>query len=150
MWARSPSISNCSAAMVIPLWLKTKVEAGALPSTTSASAPSRPSTDITGTLVDHGDGTYTYTFYRDIRQIKAEVDAMTVSAPNNKADLGDLTFDANLVHRMTIQLSGNAPGTGSNTPDGVEVSGYPGVPLTKPLDVIYDFVPATGQPAVKR
>jgi len=118
-----------------------------VPSTTSPAAPSRPSTDNTGTLVDHGDGTYTYTFYRDIRQIKAEVDAMTVSAPNNKADLGDLTFDSSLVHRMTIQLSGNAPGTGSNTPDAVEVSGYPGVPLTKPLDVIYDFVPASGQPA---
>ena len=30
MWARSPLISSCSAAMVIPLWLKTKAEAGAL------------------------------------------------------------------------------------------------------------------------
>src|SRR5690349_9278929 len=32
-----------------------------VPSTTAAAAPSRPSTDNTGTLVDHGDGTYTYT-----------------------------------------------------------------------------------------
>ena len=44
---------------------------------------------------------------------------MTVTAPNNKADLGDLTYDASLVHRLTIQLSGNAPGTGTNTPNGV-------------------------------
>jgi len=116
-----------------------------VPTTTAAAAPTRPSTDNTGTLVDHGDGTYTYTFYRDVTQIKSQVDAMTVSAPNNKADLGDLTYAPSLVHRLTIQLSGNAPGTGTNTPNGVEVAGYPGVPLTKAVDVIYDFVPATGQ-----
>jgi OmcA/MtrC family decaheme c-type cytochrome len=116
-----------------------------VPTTTAAAAPSRPSTDNTGTLVDHGDGTYTYTFYRDIQQIKAQVDGMTVSAPNNKADLGDLTYDPSRVHRLTIQLSGNAPGTGTNTPNGVEVSGYPGVPLIKAVDVIYDFNPATLQ-----
>lgn len=118
-----------------------------VPTTTAASAPSRPSTDNTGTLVDHGDGTYTYTFWRDVTQIKSQIEAMTVSGSNNKADLGDLTYDPNLVHRITIQLSGNAPGTGSNTPNAVEVTGYPGVPLTRPVDTIYDFVPATGQPA---
>jgi OmcA/MtrC family decaheme c-type cytochrome len=116
-----------------------------VPTTSAAAAPSRPSTDNTGTLVDHGDGRYTYTFYRDIRNIKAQVDGMTVSAPNNKADLGDLTFEPNLVHRLTIQISGNAPGTGTNTPNGVEVPGYPGVPLTRAIDVIYDFTPASGQ-----
>ena len=115
------------------------------PTTTAPAAPTRPTTDNTGTLVDHGDGTYSYTFYRDVRQIKAQIDGMTVSAPNNKADLGDLTFDASLVHRLTIQLSGSAPGTGTNTPNGVEVQGFPAVSLTKAVDVIYDFVPATGQ-----
>ncbi|MGB8328278.1 MAG: OmcA/MtrC family decaheme c-type cytochrome [Steroidobacteraceae bacterium] len=115
------------------------------PTTTAASAPTRPGTDNTGTLVDHGDGTYTYTFWRDVTQIKSQVDAMSVSAPNNKADLGDLTYDKSRVHRLTIQLSGNAPGTGTNTPNAVEVAGYPGVPLIAPVDVIYDFVPATGQ-----
>ena len=115
-----------------------------VPSTSSAAAPSRPSTDNTGTLVDHGDGTYTYTFYRDIKNIKSQIDGMTVSAPNNKADLGDLTYDGTLVHRLTIQLSGSAPGTGSNTPTGVEVPGYPSVNLTKAVDVIYDFTPSTG------
>jgi len=118
-----------------------------VPSTTSAAAPSRPSTDNTGTLVDHGDGSYTYTFYRDITQIKAQVDGMTVSGNNNKADLDDLTYDPNLVHRLTIQISGNAPGTGTNTPNGVAFNSLPGVPITVPLDVIYDFVPATGQAA---
>ena len=113
----------------------------------TASTPTRPSTDNTGTLVDHGDGTYTYTFWRDVTQIKAQVDGMTVSGANNKADLGDLTYEPNLVHRLTIQVSGNAPGTGSNTPNAVEVTGFPAVPMTNPVDVIYDFVPATGAPA---
>ncbi len=116
-----------------------------VPTTTAAAAPTRPSTDNTGTLVDHGDGTYTYTFYRDVPNIKAQVSAMTVSGANNKADLGDLTYDPTLVHRLTIQLSGNAPGTGNNTPNGVEISGYPGVALTNPVDTIYDFIPAQGQ-----
>ena len=112
-------------------------------------APTRPSTDNTGTLVDNKDGTYTYTFYRDVPGIKAQVDAMTVTAPNNKADLGDLTYDASLTHRLTIQISGNAPGTGTNTANGVQT--VAGVPMTKPVDVVYDFVPATGAaPAAAR
>ena len=67
---------------------------------------------------------------------------MTVSAPNDIADLGDLTFDPTLVHRLTIQLSGNAPGTGTNTPDGVQT--VPGVVMTHPADAIYDFIPGNG------
>jgi len=111
----------------------------------TAAAPTRPSTDNTGTLVDNGDGSYKYTFYRDVPQTKATVDAMTVTgAANNKADLGDLTYEPNLVHRLTIQVSGNAPGTGTNTPNAVAFNTVPAVPMTKPLDVIYDFVPATG------
>jgi len=106
------------------------------------SAPTRPSTDNTGKLVDNGNGTYTYTFYRDVPGIKALVDAMTVTAPNNKADLGDLTYNANATHRLTIQISGAAPGTGTNTANGVQIT--PAVNLQKPVDVIYDFVPATG------
>ncbi len=121
----------------------------------TASLPSKPSTDNTGTLVDNGDGTYKYTFSRDITTMKATVAAMTASAaaasPNNKvADLGDLTYDPNLTHRLTIQLAGNAPGTGlttdrggANTPDGT--GSIPGVPMKKPFDVAYDFIPATGK-----
>ena len=67
---------------------------------------------------------------------------MTVSAPNNTADLGDLTYDSSLVHRLTIQLAGNAPGTGSNTPTGV--TNVPGVPLQNAVDAIYDFTPSSG------
>ena len=110
----------------------------------AAPAPTRPSTDNTGTLVDNGDGTYKYTFYRDVTKIKDQVAAMTDPAGSNKADLGDLTYDANLTHRLTIQISGNAPGTGTNTPNAVQV--VAGVPLKQAVDVIYDFIPATGNP----
>ncbi len=107
-----------------------------------AATPTRPSTDNTGTLVDNGDGTYAYTFYRDITKIKDQVAAMTVSPPNVLADLGDLTYDATLVHRLTIQLSGNAPGTGNNTPTAV--TNVPGVALEHAVDAIFDFTPSGG------
>jgi OmcA/MtrC family decaheme c-type cytochrome len=116
-----------------------------VPTTTAAAAPTRPSTDNTGTLVDNGDGSYKYTFYRDVTKIKDVVAAMTVTGVNNKADLGDLTYNASLTHRLTIQLSGNAPGTGSNTPNGATL--VAAVPMKKPVDVIYDFIPATGKEA---
>ena len=61
------------------------------------------------------------------------------------ADLGDLTWEPNLVHRLTIQISGNAPGTGTNTANGVQTT--TGVPMTNPLDIVYDFIPATGKTA---
>ncbi len=118
-----------------------------------ASAPRGPTTDNTGTLVDQGkqnpndatkQGVYTYTFWRDITQVKAQIDGMTVSGTNNKADLGDLTYDPTRVHRLTIQVSGNAPGTGTNTPNGVAFNTVPGVALATPFDAIYDFVPAGG------
>ena len=116
-----------------------------VPTTTAAAAPTRPSTDNTGTLVDNKDGTYQYTFYRNVVAMKDTVAGMTVSAPNNKADLGDLTYEPNLAHRLSIQLSGNAPGTGTNTPNAVQTTA--GVPLKNPVDVLYDFIPATGATA---
>ncbi len=116
-----------------------------VPTTTAAAAPTRPTTDNTGTLVDNGDGTYKYTFYRDVTQIATQVAGMTDPAGSNKADLGDLSWQPSLTHRLTIQISGNAPGTGTNTPDGVQV--VAGVPLANAVDVIYDFIPATGKAA---
>ncbi|MEO7707390.1 MAG: OmcA/MtrC family decaheme c-type cytochrome, partial [Caldimonas sp.] len=107
------------------------------------AAPTRPSTDNTGTLVDNGDGTYKYTFYRDVPTIKTQVAAMTVTAPNKLDDLGDLTYNAALTHRLTIALSGNAPGTGTNTPTGA-TSSIAAVPIRHPVNAIYDFIPATG------
>ena len=114
-----------------------------VPSTTTAAAPGRPTIDNTGTLVDNGDGSYKYTFYRDITKVKADVAAMTVTAPNVVADLGDLTYAPALAHRLVIQISGAAPGTGSNTATATTVT--PPVYMKNPVNVIYDFTPATGQ-----
>jgi len=119
-----------------------------VPSTTSAASPTRPSTDNTGTLVDNRDGTYKYTFYRDVTTMSAQVAAMAASAAaasknNNVADLGDLTYAPSLTHRLTVALSGNAPGTGSNTPTGA-TSSVAAEPMRHPVNAIYDFIPATG------
>jgi len=111
--------------------------------------PGRPTSDNTGTLVDNGDGSYEYTFWRDVRQAGAQVAAMAASAAaydskNKVVDLGDLTFADTAVHRLTIQLSGAAPGTGTNTPDAT-ASSIAEVLMKKPYNAIYDFIPATGQ-----
>jgi OmcA/MtrC family decaheme c-type cytochrome len=114
-------------------------------SSTGVETLTRPSTDNQGTLVDNGDGTYRYTFYRDVPGMAAKVASLTAPTGSNKADLDDLTYNANLTHRLTLVLSGNVPGTGTNTPTGVTSTTYPtGIPLKKPVNVIYDFVPATG------
>ena len=59
--------------------------------------------------------------------------------------MGDLTYDPNLTHRLSIQISGNARGTGTNTADGSN-SGVTAVAMANPVNVIYDFIPATGKP----
>jgi OmcA/MtrC family decaheme c-type cytochrome len=114
-----------------------------VPTTTAGAAPTRPTTDSTGTLVDNGDGTYAYTFYRDVKGIKDQIAAMDAGTGNNVADLGDLTFDGTLVHRVTVAISGNAPGTGTNTPNAVQ--NVTGVPMQHPIDFAFDFTPSTGQ-----
>jgi hypothetical protein len=70
------------------------------------------------------------------------VDAMTFSGNNRKEDLGDLTFEPNLPHRLIIQISGAARGTGSNTPTGAASAIT--VNLANAVNVSYDFIPATG------
>jgi OmcA/MtrC family decaheme c-type cytochrome len=112
----------------------------AVPPTTVAATATRPTTDNTGTLVDNKNGTYTYTFYRDITKVQTQVDDMKLTGA---ADLGDLKYDANALHRLTIVISGNAPGTGTNTPNGVQTT--TGVPMKNPINVVYDFIPATGK-----
>jgi len=114
-----------------------------VPSTTAALTATRPSTDANGTLVDNGDGSYKYTFYRDITKTKAVVDGLTLVSPNVAADLGDLSYEPALTHRVVVQISGNAPGTGSNTANGVTVA--PAVAMVNPVNLVYDFIPATGK-----
>lgn len=95
----------------------------------------RPTTDSTGTLVEDAanPGTYTYTFARDITKVKDDVAALTDSGNNKKADLGDLTYDKNLTHRLVIQVAGANKAAGVT--DVIE----------DPLNLVYDFVPATGK-----
>jgi OmcA/MtrC family decaheme c-type cytochrome len=114
------------------------------PTTTAGEAPTRPSTDNIGTLVDNGDGTYKYTFYRDITKVKDLVAAATLTAPNVAADLGDLTYDAKLLHRLVIQVGGNARGTGTNTANAAD-SGVAAVPMGKPVNLVFDWYPDTGK-----
>jgi len=116
-----------------------------VPTTTTAASPTRPSTDNTGSLAAVADkpGSYRYTFFRDVTTIKTQVDGMTVSGANNKAQLGDLTWAPNLHHRLTIQISGAAPGTGSNTATGAQTR--PAVNMANPINVTFDFIPATGR-----
>ena len=114
-----------------------------VPSTTSALTATRPSTDANGTLVDNGDGSYKYTFYRDITKTKAVVDGLTLVSPNVAADLGDLSYEPALTHRVVVQISGNAPGTGSNTANGATLT--PAVAMANPVNLVYDFIPATGK-----
>jgi OmcA/MtrC family decaheme c-type cytochrome len=85
------------------------------------AAPRTPTADREGELVDNKNGTYTYTFYRDVTKAKEIVDGATLTAPNVAADLGDLTYEPKLTHRLAIQLSG----------------------VGTPMNAIYDFIPET-------
>jgi OmcA/MtrC family decaheme c-type cytochrome len=134
-------------------WVSYMVVSTSKNATTGALTHSagRPGTENVGTLVDNGNGTYTYTFYRDIKEVQNQLKAISSLTDTDKAALGgdtamtDLTFDASAVHRLTIQVSGNAPGTSTNTPDGSN-SGKTAVLMTNPTDAILDFIPATGKP----
>jgi OmcA/MtrC family decaheme c-type cytochrome len=114
------------------------------PSTTAAGTPTRPTTENYGTLVDNGDGTYKYTFYNDVTKVKDIVAATTAPSGSNLADLGDLTYDPTLLHRLVIQVSGIARGTGTNTANGAD-SGVTAVPMQNPINIVFDWYPATGK-----
>ena len=129
----------------------TVAEKTAVPATSSCNAATNatwcgtfPTTDTQGTLIDFGDGSYQYTFYRDPKQVATIVAGLTDSADGlaKKADLGDLTFDPTLTHRLGIQIGGAAPGTGSNTPDAKTVT--PGVNMVNTANAVYDFRPDGG------
>jgi OmcA/MtrC family decaheme c-type cytochrome len=115
-----------------------------VPTTTAAATAQRPNTESNGKLVDNKNGTYSYTFYRDITQVKSQVDALKLTGVNVAADLGDLSFQPDAIHRVVLQISGSAPGTGTNTPNEVQLT--PAVPIKGPNNAVYDFIPATNQP----
>lgn len=114
------------------------------PSTTADFTLGRPSTENYGTLKALGAGQYQYTFYRDPTTVKSIVDGTTDTATNKKADLDDLSYNANLTHRIGIQIAGAAPGTGTNNQTAT-ATGRDAVPLESPINFFYDFIPATGK-----
>jgi len=89
-----------------------------------------PESENNGTLVDEGNGSYKYTYALDITKAKALVDSVTVSAPNVKADLDDLTYEPNLPHRLIITVGGKQAGGTTPVRDSANLS--------------FDFIPATG------
>jgi len=138
-------------------YLMTKPAATATSATTNvvtidskAMVGAFPQQDREGTLVDNGDGTYQYTFYRDVTKAAAYKAAFTNSADglSQVADMGDLTYAPSLTHRLGIIIAGNMPGTGSNTPDAVTVT--PAVPLVYTFNAGYDFVPNGGAVSTTR
>ena len=103
-----------------------------------------PTVDKEGTLVDNKDGTYQYTFARDITRAATIVSGLSQAdtALKFKADLGDLSYDPTLTHRLGVIINGAAPGTGSNTPGATTV--VPGVNMALAGNLVYDFRPDGG------
>jgi OmcA/MtrC family decaheme c-type cytochrome len=107
-----------------------------------------PTSDKEGTLVDNGDGSYQYTFYRDVKEAANIANVLDDTADSTgyskKADLdlGNLVFNASQTHRLGIVIGGAAPGTGSNTPNGS--TAIPGVNMENVANVVYDFRPDGG------
>ncbi|MCX7178491.1 MAG: OmcA/MtrC family decaheme c-type cytochrome [Proteobacteria bacterium] len=137
----------------------TVAEKTATPATSSCDAATGatwcgtfPAADTQGTLVDNGDGSYQYTFYRDITKAATIMATLIDSADGlyKKADAGDLSYNATLTHRLGIIITGSQPGTGSNTPNAVADPAKPAVPLVNTFNLGFDFVPAGGTPAVTR
>ncbi|MDD5175052.1 MAG: OmcA/MtrC family decaheme c-type cytochrome [Sterolibacterium sp.] len=128
-------------------------KAGTVAATTSCDSTTAPTwcgtyptTDNQGTLVDNGDGSYQYTFYRDPTQVATLAAKLidTANGLNKKADLGDLSYDATLTHRLGIQLGGAAPGTGSNNPTANSTGAPASVSMVNTANVVYDFRPDGG------
>lgn len=109
----------------------------------TAAIPRLASYENYGTLQDNGDGSYRYTFRWDLTQVQSIVDGLSYTAPKSKADLGDVSFQPTLTHRMGIFIGGNAPGTGTVTPTGAN-TGIPAVHVKTAVNLVYDFIPATG------
>ncbi len=83
--------------------------------TAGAAEASVPTSDRSGALVDHQDGSYTYTFAYDVT---AATDPVSGAA---------IPFEPALTHRLVMQLSGSV--------SGVDLP---------PVNEVYDFVPGGG------
>lgn len=102
------------------------------PTGTTPVAASRPTRDREGTLRENSDGSYTYTFARDIAQAQTLANGFTYAGNNRRADLGDLTYNPSLTHRVVVEYGGDIPNT------------EPELTMKNAVNIIYDFIPATG------
>ena len=106
------------------------------------AAAARPTTDTNGTLVDNGDGTYEYTFGRDIAKAK------DVAGVNPNPPYTDVTYEPTRTHRLVIQIGGAVRGTGTNNSDGTNTpTGLPTTYFKNPMNLVFDFTidPVTGK-----
>lgn len=127
------------------------------------------SVDQNGTLKDNGDGTYTYTFSRDITKSKDYIsseylgtsDTLTGVSAARIAGTGDLKYDNTLPHRMAIAVGiGTVRGTGTNNTDGTNQPVMSGgcssksscsgtavaaLNFTYGTTLVYDFIPSTNK-----
>ncbi len=128
------------------------------------------SVDTNGTIVDNGDGSYTYTFARDITKSKdyivseyvgSTTETLTALSAGRIAGMGDMTYNASLPHRVAIGVGlGTVRGTGANNPDGTNqpvMSGgctsktscsgtaVAGLNFTNGTTLVYDFIPGNNQ-----
>lgn len=88
----------------------------------ASSATSRPSTENTGTMVDNGDGSYTYTFVTNVS-----------TSPTNT---WETVYEPSRTHRLAIQISGTIAESG--------------MAIANPINIVYDWVPAGGAVTTKR
>ncbi len=80
------------------------------------SATSRPSAERDGSMVDHGDGRYTYTFTTNVS-----------SSPTNA---WETVYEPGRTHRLAIQISGTIAASQLD--------------INNPVNIIHDFVPSGG------
>lgn len=141
-----------------------------IPITKATIGWQKNSTDQNGTIVDNGDGSYTYTFARDITKSKDNIsseyllsysNAMTALSQSRISGTGDLTYNPNIPHRMAIGVGvGTIRGSGTNNVNGTNQPSMSGgctsktscsgtavssLNFTNGKTIIYDFIPATGQ-----
>lgn len=74
-----------------------------------------------GTLVDHQDGSYTYTFATDITNVTCPIAPADGGCVDTQGNVLDLTYQPSLTHRLAIQTRGSLPmvnGIKTFRPDG--------------------------------